>query len=49
MKLALIIAIYDRNDLERITLSRFKDQSKKFGFEIIVAGSEGNISKAIAR
>lgn len=49
MKLALIIAIYDRHDLDRITLSRFKEQAAKFGFEIIVAGSEGNISKAIAK
>jgi hypothetical protein len=49
MKLALIIAIYDRHDLERITLNRFKDQAKKFGFQIIVAGSEGKFSKTIAK
>lgn len=49
MKLALIIAIYDRHDLERITLNRFKEQSKKFDFEIIVAGSEGKVSKSLAK
>lgn len=48
MKLALIIPIYKRHDLTKITLDRFMEQSKKFGFEIIVAGSEGEVSKKLA-
>ena len=48
MKLALIIAVYNRTDLESVVLNRFKKQSVKYGFEIIVAGSEGDISKGIA-
>ena len=49
MKLALIIAIWKRHDLEKITLDRFREQSKKFGFDIIVAGSEGKVSKRLAK
>lgn len=48
MKLALIIAIYKRHDLERIVLDNFKRQAEKFGFEIIIAGSEGEVSKELA-
>lgn len=48
MKLALIIAVYKRHDLERIVLNNFKRQSEKFGFEIIIAGSEGEVSKELA-
>jgi hypothetical protein len=49
MKLALIIAIYKRHDLERIVLDNFNRQSEKFGFEIIIAGSEGEVSKELAK
>lgn len=49
MKIALIVAIYKRHDLEKIVLDRFRKQSKKFGFDIIVAGSEGDSSKKIAK
>ena len=49
MKLALIVAIWKRHDLEQITLDRFREQSIKFGFEIIVAGSEGKVSKNLAK
>lgn len=49
MKLALIIAIYYRHDLEKIVLDSYRKQSKKFGFEIIIAGSEGEISQEIAK
>lgn len=48
MRLALVIAIWKRHDLERIVLDNFKSQSEKFGFEIIVAGSEGETSKELA-
>jgi hypothetical protein len=48
MKLALILTIYKRPDLEEIVIKNFVKQSKKFGFEIIVVGSEGNFSKRLA-
>jgi hypothetical protein len=48
VKLALIVCIYQRHDLERIVLNRFKNQAKKFGIEIVVVGSEGVISKQLA-
>src|SRR6056297_86817 len=49
MKVALVLAIYKRHDLEKIVLDNFRRQSKKFGFEIIVAGSEGETSKRLAK
>jgi hypothetical protein len=49
MKLALIIAIYNRHELETIVIDNFKRQSEKFGFEIIIAGSEGEVSKELAK
>lgn len=48
MKLALVLAVYRRHDLESIVIERFKDQARKFGFEIIVAGSEGAVSQKLA-
>ena len=48
MKNALLICVYKRHDLEKIVLENFKRQSKKFGFEIIVVGSEGILSKQLA-
>jgi hypothetical protein len=48
MKLALILTIYKRHDLEKLVIERFKEQSKKYGFEIIIAGSEGEISQSLA-
>lgn len=48
MKIALIITLWKRHDLEKIVVSNFKNQSQKFGFEIICVGSEGDISKGIA-
>lgn len=48
MKIALIIAVYKRHDLTKIALDNFRAQSKKYGFEIIVAGSEGNVSRQLA-
>jgi len=49
MKLALILAVYKRHDLERIVLERLVNQSKKYRFEIIVAGSEGELSKGLCK
>ncbi len=48
MKLALILTIYKRHDLEKLVIERFKEQSKKYGFEIIIAGSEGEVSQSLA-
>ena len=48
MKLALVLAVYRRHDLESIVIERFKDQSQRFGFEIIIAGSEGAVSQKLA-
>jgi hypothetical protein len=48
MRLALIIAIYKRHDLEKLVIERFIEQSKKFGFDVVIAGSEGEISKSLA-
>ena len=42
MNIALIISVYNRHDLEKIVLDNYRRQSKKFGFEIIVAGGEGD-------
>jgi hypothetical protein len=49
MRLALVIAIYNRHDLESLVIERYKEQSKKYGFEIIIAGSEGEASQKIAK
>jgi len=48
MNLALVIAVWKRHDLERIVIDNFKRQSAKYGFQIIIAGSEGDSSKALA-
>lgn len=48
MKNALLICVYERHDLERIVIDNFKRQSEKFGFDIIIVGSEGVLSKQLA-
>jgi hypothetical protein len=48
MKNTLIICVYKRHDLERIVIENFKRQSIIFGFDIIVVGSEGILSKQLA-
>lgn len=48
MKLALVVCIYNRHDLEVISLDNFKRQSKKYGFDVIVVGSEGDVSRSLA-
>ena len=49
MKLAFIFCIYKRHELEKIVINRLIRQSNKFGFEIIIAGSEGRVSKRLAK
>lgn len=48
MRNALIICVYKRHDLERIVIENFKRQSQKFGFDVIIVGSEGILSKQLA-
>ena len=48
MKLALILTVWKRHDLERIVIEQFKKQAKKYGFIIVVAGSEGEVSQSLA-
>jgi len=49
MKLAVILAIYKRHDLEQIVIERLLEQSKRFDFDVIIAGSEGELSKEVAK
>lgn len=49
MNIGLGIGVYKRHDLEKIVIDHYKDQAKKYGFEIIIAGSEGNASKRLAK
>jgi hypothetical protein len=48
-KLVFIIAIYQRHDLTKIVLDYYRKLSKKYGFTVVVAGSEGQISKDLAK
>ena len=48
MKLALHLCVYKRYDLEKIVIDYYKGLQKKYNFDIIVGGSEGAKSKAIA-
>ena len=47
-KLVFIIAIYKRHHLTKQVLAYYKNLKKKYGFEIVVAGSEGDVSRKIA-
>lgn len=47
--LVFIIAIYKRPHLTKQVLAYYKRLSKKYGFKIVVAGSEGDASKVIAK
>lgn len=49
MKIALILTVWKRHDLEKVVIDNFKRQSKLFGFDIIIAGSEGADSKKLAK
>lgn len=48
-KLAVIVPFYKRHELTKLCFKRLKSQSKRFKFDIIVAGSEGIESKNISR
>lgn len=48
-KLAVIIPFYKRPELTKLCFRNIKRQSKKLGFDVIVAGSEGDESKKLAR
>ena len=47
--LAIIVPFYKRPELTRLCFKRLKDQSKRLGVDVIVAGSEGDKSKMLAR
>ena len=47
--IVFIIAIYKRHDLTKIVLDYYRKLSKKYGFKIVVAGSEGQISEKLAK
>lgn len=44
-KLAVILPIYKRHNLTRLCLEWLRLQQLKFGFDVFVAGSEGNVSR----
>jgi hypothetical protein len=46
-RLAVILPIYKRHNLTRLCLEWLDIQSKKFSFDVIVAGSEGDTSKKL--
>jgi len=48
-KLSVIVPIYKRESITKLCLERLLKQSKKLKFDVIVAGSEGNKSKQIAK
>ena len=47
MKLIVIIPIYKRHDLTRLCFHHLKLQQKMFGFDVLVAGSEGLDSREL--
>ena len=47
--IVFIIAIYKRHDLTKIVLDYYRKLSKKYGFKIVVAGSEGQISEELSK
>jgi hypothetical protein len=46
--IAVLVTIYQRHDLERLVINRLKEQQKRHKFEIVVVGSEGDKSRALA-
>lgn len=44
-----IIAIYKRHDLTKIVLDYYRKLSKKYGFKIVIAGSEGQTSEELSK
>jgi len=47
--LVFIIAIYQRPELSKIVLDYYYKLSKKYGFKVVIAGSEGEKSRLIAK
>jgi len=47
--LVFIIAIYKRPELTKIVLDYYYKLSKKYGFKVVIAGSEGENSRLIAK
>lgn len=48
-KLAVILPIWKRYALTSLVLERLRDQSVTFGFDVYVAGSEGDVSKELSK
>lgn len=48
-KLAVVVPFYKRPELTKLCFKMLRDQSKRLGFDVIVAGSEGEESKKLAR
>ncbi len=48
MKLAIIISIWQRHDLTKIVFDYYRELTKGYDIEIIIAGSEGEESAALA-
>lgn len=48
-KLIVLVPFYKRHRLTKLCFKRLKSQSKKLGFEVVVAGSEGEESKKLAK
>lgn len=46
--LVFIIAIYKRHELTRIVLDYYRELQNKYPFKVVIAGSEGKISKDLA-
>lgn len=48
MKLALSFCLWQRSELEKIVIDYYKELQNTFDFDIVVVGSEGEKSRAIA-
>jgi hypothetical protein len=48
MKIAIITTLWKRHDLTKIMLNYYKEVAKPMGYELICAGSEGDISRELA-
>lgn len=48
-KLAVILPFYKRPELTKLCFKMLKDQSRRLGFDVIVAGSEGQESRKLAK
>ncbi len=46
MKLTVLIPIFKRYDVTKVCFDNLKRQQDKFGFKVVIVGSEGNVSRA---